>query len=115
MADVAASNVTILSTWNEGGVSGKRHVVARAKWTGVTAGGVTNRVLASAFGFRQIFDCSDVLLDASTKKVYPAEPSADGTMILLSNPNQATDANRADVADLAVGSDSAYITLRGFK
>lgn len=113
MADLLKTDVTVLDAWTVGDTSGKRNVVKRVKWTGTTAGGYTNKLVASAFGFTKILNCSHVLLDSATKKVYPAAPSSDGALIALSNPNQATDANRADAADLATSTDFAFCTIEG--
>lgn len=115
MADLLASNVTIIKTFPWGGINGKRGVCIKARYTATTAGGAANRLLASAFGLREIEDCSHVLLDAATKQVFPAVPSADGSLIYLSNPVQATDANRADAADMATGANNAYVTLYGYR
>ncbi len=113
MANLLASNVTVLDSWVTGSTSSKRNKVRRVKWTGTTAGGDTNKLLASAFGFTKILHCSDILLDASTKSIHPAVPSADGSQILVMDPTTVTDANRANVADLATSTDYAYCTIEG--
>jgi hypothetical protein len=114
MADLSAANVTVLASWSTGNANGRRNKVKRVKWTGTTAGGATDKLLASAFGFRVILKSSSVLLDSSTKKIYPSVPSADGTILFLSNPAEATDANRANVANVATSTDFAYVTLEGY-
>lgn len=114
MADLASTNVTVISSWTTGGTNGRRNKVKQVKWTSTTAGGDSNKLLASAFGFNKILRSSNVLLDASTKKIYPAAPSADGSRLNISAPTNATDANRADVADLATSSDYAYATIEGY-
>lgn len=113
MADLLASNVTVLDAWLTGDTSGKRNTVRRVKWTGTTAGGYTNKLLATALGFTKILRCTNILLDSATKKVYPAVPSADGTLIAAIDPAQITDANRADAADVATSTDFAYCTIEG--
>jgi hypothetical protein len=113
MADLLASNVTVLDAWTTGDTSSKRNVVKRIKWTSTTAGGYTNKLVATAFGLVKILRCGNILLDAATKQVYPAVPSADGAIIVASNPAQATDANRADPADIATSTDFAYCTIEG--
>lgn len=113
MADLLAANVTVIDAWKTGGTGTKRNTVKRVKWTSTTAGGDTNKLLASALGFNKILNCSHVLLASSTVKVYPAAPSADGSRINVSAPTQVTDANRADVADLATSTDFAYCTVEG--
>ena len=113
MADLLSTNVTVIESWVTGSTNGKRNKCRRVKYTSTTAGGATNRLLASAFGYTKILRCSNILLDSTTKKIYPASPSADGTLVLVTNPAQVTDANRADAADLATSTDYAYLTLEG--
>lgn len=113
MADLVSTNVTVISSWTTGATNGKRNKVRQVKWTSTTAGGGTNKLVASAFGFTKILRCSNILLDSSTKKIYPAMPSADGSQVLVTDPAQATDANRDNVADLATSTDYAYMTLEG--
>jgi len=113
MANLLASNVTVLDAWTTGDTSSKRNVVKRVKWTGTTAGGATNLIVATALGLTKILRCSNILLDATTKQVFPAVPNADGSAIFASNPAQGTDANRADPADIATSTDYAYCTIEG--
>jgi hypothetical protein len=114
MADLSSSNVTVISSWTTGNVNSRRNKVKRVKWTSTTAGGTSNKLLASALGMTVIERCSNILLDSSTKKVYPATPAADGSYILAIDPTQATDANRANVADVATSTDYAYCTVEGY-
>ncbi len=114
MADLAKANVTILSAYSSGGVNGKARKVIRAKFTSTTAGGTTNKLVASAFGLRVIERCSNIFLDAATKRMYPAVPAPDGTYITTYDPNQATDANRNIPADIATSTDSAYVSVEGY-
>ncbi len=107
MADLLASNVTILESWRTGATNGKRNIVRHVKWTGTTAGGGTNKLLASALGFTKIIKCSSVLLDATSKVIVPASPSSDGSQILTGDPTSGA------VADLATSTDSAYATIEG--
>jgi hypothetical protein len=113
MANLTSANVTVISSWTTGSTNGKRNKVRRVKWTSTTAGGGTNRLLASAFGYTKILNCSSILLDATTKKIYPAVPSADGSEILVMDPAAVTDADRDKVIDLATSTDYAHITLEG--
>lgn len=113
MADLLASNVTILESWRTGATNGKRNIVRSVKWTGTTAGGGTNRLLASSFGFTKIIKCSNILLDATTKSIYLAMPSSDGSEILVADPSVGTDADRAKAIDLATSTDYAYATIEG--
>jgi len=113
MASLLSTNVVVTDSWLTGSTSGKRNKVRKVKWTGTTAGGGTNRLLASAFGYTKILNCSSILLNASTKKIYPAVPSADGSEILVMDPAVTTDGDRDKAIDLATSTDYAYITLEG--
>ena len=113
MANLLPANVTVIDSWLTGSTSGKRNKVRRVKWTGTTAGGGTNKLVASAFGYTKILRCSSILLDASTKTIYPAVPSADGSEILVCSPAVVTDGDRAKAIDLATSTDYAFITLEG--
>lgn len=114
MADLLASNVTTIASWREGGANGQRRLVKRVKWTSTTAGSTANKLLASAFGLKVIESCGHVLLDASTKRLFPAVPSADGSHILLANLADATDASRNAAADLATSTDFAFCEIAGY-
>jgi hypothetical protein len=113
MANLATADVTVIEAWRTGNTNGKRNKVRRVKWTNTTAGGGTNRLLASAFGFDKILKCSPILLDGTTKKIYAAVPSADGSEILVADLTVATDADRAKAIDLATSTDYAYCTIEG--
>lgn len=113
MANLTSANVTVIESWLTGSTSGKRNKVRKVKWTSTTAGGGTNKLLASAFGYTKILNCSSILLNATTKTIYPAVPSADGSEILVCDPAVSTDADRGKAIDLATSTDYAYITLEG--
>ncbi len=113
MADLLSTNVTVLDSWLTGSTSSRRNKVKRVKWTGTTAGGGSNKLLASAFGFTKILRCSNILLDATTKKLYPATPSADGSQVFVIDPAVVTDGDRDKVIDLATSTDYAYCTIEG--
>ena len=113
MANLSSTNVTVIESWTTGSTSSKRNKVKRVKWTGTTAGGTSNLLTASAFGFTKILNCSPILLDASTKAIYPAVPNAGGTAIFALNAANETDGTRTDPADIATSTDYAYVTLEG--
>jgi hypothetical protein len=113
MASLAASNVTVISAYFCAGNNGRRNVRKLCSITGITVGGQTNKILASAFGLQRLDVCTNLFLDATADKVYPTAIAPDGSYLVLTAPTQATDANRADPADLAIGSDVAYITVEG--
>jgi len=114
MADLLAANVTTISAYRIGGTSSKSRLRKRIRYTNTTAGTAANKLLASAMGLRVIEECSGVFFDAATKAVYPAVPSADGSYVVLTNPNQVTDANRTDLFDLATGASNAYLSVTGY-
>lgn len=114
MADLLATNVQVIATGRFSGTASKNRLWKRVSYNNTTAGTVANKLLASAFGFKYIEHCSHVFYDAGTKAIYPAAPVADGTYIGLTNPNQATDANRTDLFDLATGATKAYLYIVGY-
>ena len=113
MANLASSNVTTIASWTNGGLNSRRNIVKQVKWTSTTAGGTSNKLLATSFGLSKILNASNILLDASTKKIYPTAVASDGSYLLVMDPAQATDANRPNVADLATSTDYAYCTIEG--
>jgi len=113
MANLSSANVTVVESWLTGSTSTRRNKVRKVKWTSTTAGGGTNKLLATAFGFTKILNCSSILLDATTKKIYPAVPSSDGSQVLVMDPAVVTDANRDNAIDLATSTDYAYCTIEG--
>jgi hypothetical protein len=110
MASLASSAVTILASYRNGGMTGKRTLVRRLQLALTGQGGTTNKIDAATLGFNSIEGCTN-LVDTNNNRIYPAVPSIDGSILLLSNPLQATDANRADAADLTI--DPAVITVWG--
>lgn len=113
MSDLANADVTVVDAWTNGGTNGRRNKVLHVKFTNTTAGGGTNRLLATAFGLTKILRCSNILLDATAKAIYPAVPSADGSEVLTFDPTESTDGDRATPADIATSTDYAYITVEG--
>lgn len=114
MANLASSNVTVLASWTSGGINSRRNIVKRVKWTGVTCGGTSNTIPASAFGMSKILAIHGAaLLDASTKRVYPMTINSDGTLLYALDAVNATDASRNAPADIAPSSDYVYLTVEG--
>lgn len=111
MADIAASNVTVQRAVSVGGVTGKDHVQVLAKVVLGAQGTTTNKITAAALGLKKVESCSNAVKDDNTK-VYPAVPTADGTAVLLVDLTNATDANRANPADITA---TIYITVRGYR
>jgi hypothetical protein len=84
--------------------TGKRRRCIIADLAGTfTAGGTTNKILASAFGLTKIESCGMGVLDDNSA-AYFLVPSYDGTLLCAIALTQATDANRSDVADITVTS-----------
>jgi len=113
MAALASTAVTILHTYRYGGTSGKRTLFRRFKLDMTSGvGGLTNSIDASTLGFTEIEGCTNLYND-DTETIFPAAVIADGSKIVLSNPTQATDASRADVADVTISSGFGYISVWG--
>jgi len=109
MADAAATNVTVVRAWREGGVAGKDRVGQVVRLTGGTFGGTTNQIPAAAFGLTMIEAVSAIWIDDSEAKSYGAAPAYGGTHMRLFDLEQATDASRALPADVNLSS----VTLEG--
>ena len=99
MASLAASAVTINSAWTEAGITGKRLKVLDVDLVLTGQGGTTNTIPASALGLTGIVECSPAVV-SDNSKVYPACPNYAGDAILLTDPTNATDGNRANPADV---------------
>jgi hypothetical protein len=111
MADLASSAVSVVRAWTEGGVAGKDRVGSLLTLTLTGQGSTTNKITASALGYSKVESCGN-LLDCTNTKVYPAVPSSDGSAVYTMNPCQATDANRADPADLTC---TGRIEVHGYR
>lgn len=97
MADLASSAVTVVNSWSNGGVNGKRHVEEIVTLVLTGQGDSTDKILATALGFTKIEQCGNAVLDDDSI-VYIASPSYDGSHILLVDPTESTDASRVPVA-----------------
>ncbi len=90
MADLLQSQVTVLRSWTEGGVTGKERKGALVTLNGTwTCGSTANKLLASAMGFTKIESCSNGVLDDNSL-VYLLSPAADGTYLVLTQVQAAT-------------------------
>ena len=120
MADLVTT--AVVRSFTEGGTSGKNRKVIILTFAGaLTAGGLTNKLLASAMGFTVIESCSNLLVYTTATgaglRIYPAVPSLDGSMIHTTHSGSATDteAARTAIADAAVASgESACIEVHGY-
>lgn len=101
MAALAQSAVTFLRTWTEGGPSGKV-IACRQVTLNITAQGtVANPIPASVLGLSSILYASTPQTTGNTRCAVAA-PSFDGSILLLYDMNNLTDASRSAPADFAV-------------
>lgn len=106
MANLASSAVTVVSSWSEGDVSGKRHVAKLVRLVLTGQGGATNLIGASALGFTKIEQCSNAVNSDNTL-VYPAVPLYGGTAVgLVPAPETANEPD--DVTD------TVELTVKGY-
>ena len=91
MADLTRANVTILNSWTEGSVTGKRHTAldVQAAISAAGSGAASNKIPASAFGMSTIIEVSSAVNDANNS-VLTASPNYADTEVLLSAGNSAT-------------------------
>lgn len=99
MADLATSAVANDVNVSSMALSNGLTVFRRQLTLTLTGQGTTtNRILASVLGFSTVQWVSNFVKTDNTE-IIPAVPSSDRSMILLMDPKQATDANRALPAD----------------
>jgi len=84
MADLTQSGVTVLDTWTEGNVNGKRRVALRCQvaLSGAGSGATSNKIPASAFGLKKVEEVS-LLVNDDSDLVIAASPNYAGTEIIL--------------------------------
>lgn len=110
MGAVASTAVTLVKSWGELNHSQKlnqRCVEAQVVLS--SQGGETNSIGAALFGLSYIREVTCSV--TSTNKWYPAMPSYDGTLLLMTNPANATDANRIDPADITF---TVRVVVKGY-
>lgn len=110
MANLAASAVTINSSWTEGSVTGKRRSCRKVTLVLSGQGGTTNLITATVLGFN-VLEESTLATKSDDTKVYPTCPNYAGSALLLTDPTQATDANRALPADITA---TVRLTVKGY-
>ena len=98
MPNLAANGVTVLETWTEGGLHGKRHVAKRVTLNLRAMGSTTNRITATVLGFKRIVDSSGIA-NSTSGDLYLAFPSSDGSILLLVDPSVAAN-TPADITDI---------------
>ena len=100
MADLAKSAVVIRDSWWEGGAPlTKKTKVLKCTVTTASMGTTTNKLLATAFGLTEIRETTPWQKDDNTIGTM-AIPSYDGSMVLLYDLSNATDATRDAPVDL---------------
>ena len=82
MADLTNANVRLVKEWVEGELHGKRRLAKRVEVHGVTVGGETNKIVATAFGMRVIEEVSPGY-NGTTGRAVGAAPIADGSSVYL--------------------------------
>lgn len=101
MANLASSAVVVNNSYLFGGTVGKRTIMRNLTLTLTGQGGSTNLITAAVLGFNKIEGCTNGYASPATVvSCYPAVPAPDGSALYLIDLTQATDANRAAVADL---------------
>jgi hypothetical protein len=108
MADLAASAVSLSPTDLDSGefwIEGRQVLIRRLKLTAVSVGGATNKIIASALGFKKLAWCSS-FFDATNNKIIPAMVDPVNGNILLGA------GSTLAVGDLS--SVTGYITVAGY-
>lgn len=112
MASLASSAVTPVREYNAGGISGKDHVEGLYTLVLTGQGDATDKILATALGFTKIEHCGNLVL-SDDSAVYPCSASYDGSFVIITNPENATDASRGDPATLT--SVTGRIFISGYR
>lgn len=95
MGDLAASAVTLIAEWKDGGIHNKNFVAKKLQLVLTGQGGSTNKILAETLGLTKIAYASPASADGDDH-IYVASPSYDGSYLQLKA--SATDA-LADITD----------------
>lgn len=82
MAALTSANVRVIKEWVEGELHGKRHVCKRVEVHGVTVGGTTNIMPATAFGLTVIEQVTP-LYNGTSAAAIAAVPDDDGSEVYL--------------------------------
>ncbi len=109
MADLAASAVSLTPATDLGAAEfyqeGRAYFTRRIKLTSVSVGGATNKITASALGFKKLISCGS-FFDSTNAKIIPAAVDPINNIILLGAGSSLA------VGDLS--SVTGYITVWGF-
>jgi hypothetical protein len=111
MANLTSANVRVIQEWVEGDVYSKRRIGKRVEAHGVTVGGTTNLMPATAFGLKVIEEVTTPYA-ATTGHAVSAAPADDGSaMFLYTALNNATDPADAVIPATPGG---LYFTVKGY-
>lgn len=104
MADLAASAVSLISEWTEGGTNGRRLACRKLQLVLTGQGTTTNKITAAILGFTKIQSASPAIGDANDRIVV-ASPSYDGSLLLLKASATEAPADLTDTVRLTVKGD----------
>lgn len=99
MPDLASSAVTLIKEELFAGPGHKNWAMKRVRLNVSAQGGTTNQIPASALGFAELHGCTNGY-NAGSNLVVLA--TIGGNAVRLADLNQATDANRANPADMTI-------------
>lgn len=99
MANMVATQVTVLTSWTEGGVTGKRRIVKIVDLALTGQGGKTNQILAASLGFTYLEESSNGVLHDPSRAIIPTVPDYDGSRLFLMDPNATAITGTAGTAD----------------
>lgn len=101
MADLASSAVTILDSWEEDGLNGKKYVGRRVRLTLTGQGTTSNKITASVLKLGTIVSSSPAL-EADNSEIRPTSPSYDQSNLLIGGGSSNAPQDVTGVYDLTV-------------
>ena len=112
MAAITSANVTVIKGWDEGDRTMKwTDSLRRLKIVLAAQGGTVGDIPAAALGLAEIYGVSEATLDVGgTPKATLVFTALNGSELITADLTQATDATRADRANLT---GNLYVTVRG--
>lgn len=112
MADLTSANVRLIKEWVEGELHGKRRIAKHVEVHGVTVGGTSNKIVATAFGLRVIEEITPLYNGTSAASIA-AVPDNDGSEVYLYTALDNATAP-ADVT-MAATPGGHYFVVKGYK
>lgn len=101
MADLAASAVEFLDSWEEGGITSKRFVARRVRLTLTGQGTTTNKIPASVLEMDTLVD-SSACVKSDNSVIYSTCPSYDQANLLIGDGGSNAPQDVTGVFDLTV-------------